>query len=743
MSASFQECFEEIQPGSLKSTWSPSAFESYLKRVFGDLVRKGYSFTDEELVCTWVRGCPFKDDWFFREYASVLAARKQPLPVALHEALAQLPPTTDSYRKSLVLAARNDSWAGEAVVFRPGDAWGRRAAADLNHMDEAERGAFRELAALAMKQGGAKPSKAFRFSSRGIVETIDPRRFEERLRDWVEALGPKETKVQVTEHNGTVLRGLLWSVAELPGASIDVLLGDAAVACLRKIPGAGAVCARVGNGCLVALAARGTMSAVTQLSRVGRRVPYERAQSLVREALETAAEKAGVSQRELEELALPTLGLDPTGSRVERLGDFTFHLRIRSTGTELLVSDASGKRVKIIPDALKESHGEELKELKQAKKELDDLLPVQRLRLEELFTEEREWALADWRERYLEHPLMGGLSRRLIWRFTVGDRVTPGFCCESGQFVGSSGAPFTLRDTARVSIWHPLGEPLEVVAAWRKYLVEHGVTQPFKQAHREIYVVTDAERETRTYSNRFAGHILRQHTLAALCSARGWRMKLFGQFDGGETPSRVVPSRGLTVYCGLDNQSDEQSEAGIALFVTTGGVRVGSLQESTELETLPPRVFSEVMRDVDLFVGVASVGTDPTWHDRGRIELRNYWAEYAKAPLGESAKIRRAVLSELIPKMPALRDVAIVEGVSLRVRGKLRSYAIHLGSGNVLMEPNSQYLCIVPRTGRSEPDVSLPFEGDAMLSLILSKAVMLAADDKIKDPSIKSQLRGR
>jgi hypothetical protein len=53
-----------------------------------------------------------------------------------------------------------------------------------------------------------------------------------------------------------------------------------------------------------------------------------------------------------------------------------------------------------------------------------------------------------------------------------------------------------------------------------------------------------------------------------------------------------------------------------------------------------------------------------------------------------------------------------------------------------------RYLCIVPK-GNSEDGLNahLPFEGDRMLSIILSKAVMLAADDKIKDASILSQLK--
>lgn len=39
------------------------------------------------------------------------------------------------------------------------------------------------------------------------------------------------------------------------------------------------------------------------------------------------------------------------------------------------------------------------------------------------------------------------------------------------------------------------------------------------------------------------------------------------------------------------------------------------------------------------------------------------------------------------------------------------------------------------------PRCSRPFEEDGLLSLIISKAVMLAADDRITDPTILRQLR--
>jgi hypothetical protein len=57
------------------------------------------------------------------------------------------------------------------------------------------------------------------------------------------------------------------------------------------------------------------------------------------------------------------------------------------------------------------------------------------------------------------------------------------------------------------------------------------------------------------------------------------------------------------------------------------------------------------------------------------------------------------------------------------------------------MEPNDQYLCIVrdASSAKSE-DVFLPFEGDATLAIILSKAFLLAADTKITDETITRQI---
>jgi hypothetical protein len=62
-----------------------------------------------------------------------------------------------------------------------------------------------------------------------------------------------------------------------------------------------------------------------------------------------------------------------------------------------------------------------------------------------------------------------------------------------------------------------------------------------------------------------------------------------------------------------------------------------------------------------------------------------------------------------------------------------------------MMEPNDQYLCIVPARGVTPTNGDgtrfVPFEGDGTLAIILSKALLLADDTAIDDPTIVRQIK--
>src|SRR5436305_2324620 len=110
------------------------------------------------------------------------------------------------------------------------------------------------------------------------------------------------------------------------------------------------------------------------------------------------------------------------------------------------------------------------------------MLPAQRDRIERILAQEREWEYEKWLERYHNHPLISGLSRRLIWHFREGEKSTLA-AWTSERFVNAEDQPVEwMTPRTLVRLWHPLGSEVATVSAWRNWLERHQVTQPFKQA---------------------------------------------------------------------------------------------------------------------------------------------------------------------------------------------------------------------------------------------------------------------
>jgi hypothetical protein len=601
----------------------------------------------------------------------------------------------------------------------------------------------------------------------GQAEVLDA------ARRWL-ALGPTpgETTIQAGEAEAAYQKGFVWVLGALGRASIAPDIADFAFGCFRKIPMIGAVSHRVGNACVNALAAMPGLDGVAQLSRLATRVKYDVARRLIEKAMNQAAERNQVSRDDLEAMAVPTFGLVTAGVaagvRIERVGDCEACLTIGREGASLVWS-REGKALKSAPSNVKEEHAELLQDLNRSVKEMDGQIAAQRSRLERQLISEGTCSLERWKPWYLDHPLVSHFATRLIWEFEEGGETRTAIPWQ-GNLVDWAGHAVQPSKQARVRMWHPIRSGVQAVLSWRCWLEDHQVRQPFKQAHREIYLLTDAELETATYSNRFASHIVRQHQFASLCRERGWKFKVMGDWDSHNTPSLDLTQRNLQAKFGVESPEAEDDESttahGIYLAINTGRVEFVRLEAAQpdkaetgpfgiplprkfrglrqraplRLEEVPALVFSEVMRDCDLFVGVTSIGTDPAWNrDHPDDPHLPYWQHFAFGDLTSASEHRRVVLESLLPKL-AIRDRCRMDGRFLLVRGDLHEYRIHIGSANVLMEPGSRYLCIVQGSGDTAANLPLPFEGDRILGLVLSKALLLVNDTKIKDPTIARQL---
>jgi hypothetical protein len=597
------------------------------------------------------------------------------------------------------------------------------------------------------------PPRKWRSEAVSLIERIGRPEFLQAARCWL-ALEPMpgQPQLQVPEEEADYQKGFIWALAALGDASIAPEIGDFACACFRKIPQFGAVSHRVGNACVNALAAMPGMDAVVQLSRLATRVKYDVGRRLIEKALAQAAERNNVDRDDLEAMAVPTFGLNSDGVRVEVWGNF--HARLAVEGAKpVLAWSREGKPVKSVPAELKSTHPGALAELKKAAKELDIVLSTQRFRLERQLMSQSSCRFDRWKAWYVDHPITSVFAKHLIWEIESGGRAQTAISWRGGLVDWAGNAVAAPHDSA-VRLWHPIRSDVQTVLSWRCWLEDQGVRQPFKQAHREVYLLTDAERQTETHSNRFAAHIVRQHQFAALCRERGWQFNLMGNWDSHNTPCLELPRYNLRVEFDVDFSDEGDGEVSghaIYLTITTGRVQFFPIEPKPRrfeirrptplrLSEVPPVVFSEVMRDVDLLVGVTSIGSDPSWDaEHPGTADSEYWRQFAFGELSVAAEHRGSVLQSLLPKL-TIRDRCTLDGRFLIVRGQLNEYRIHLGSSNVITG-SGRYLCIVHGAGDTAERLPLPFDGDRVLALILSKAFLLANDASIKDETILRQLR--
>lgn len=605
-----------------------------------------------------------------------------------------------------------------------------------------------------------EPTDAWKRMAKEHVKTLGAESLRTLATRWLELfvhpthppasarrLGGTAFNPSVVRRCTAVITGLAWCSRRFDDPSLARTLGKLAEACFSEILDHAPAAARAGVACVHALRKMPGGHGFAQLLVLEPRVKEPRGRDAVQIGLKAAAKRWGWTEQDLLELGVPTFGLEG-GRRQLTFGQYTADLIVAGPRQIEVRWSKDGESLRTEPAAVKKEFEQELAEFKGIVKDIRAQLAASAMRLERLLQSERSWPYRVWRERYLEHPLLAAVGQRLIWVFEAeGEAPRTGVWLE-GALVSSSGEPQgEIAESATVRLWHPIDAHPEQVHAWRGWLHQHGVSQPFKQAYREVYLLTDAERRTGTYSNRFAWHILRRAQLRALCEQRGWIHERVTGF-GPQVTSLDFPKQGYSAELWLDQipELTEKDWSDRYVYIGTDQVRFyakASGRKRAPLESVPRRVFSEVMRDVDLFVGVASVGNDPTWGEGARHGAREYWQGYAFGDLSPTAETRRDVLKRVLPGLQALAGRWDLRDRFLVIRGDLRTYRIHVGSANVLMEPNDQYLCIVAdQSQRSEAvgRVFLPFENDATLALILSKALLLANDRQITDPTINRQI---
>ncbi|UHA73437.1 DUF4132 domain-containing protein [Paenibacillus sp. 481] len=391
--------------------------------------------------------------------------------------------------------------------------------------------------------------------------------------------------------------------------------------------------------------------------------------------------------------------------------DTHIRLKIDEEGNTELEVTSKGKTLKSVPARFKKD--EYVAELKDVKSDLTEQYRRAKRELERSMEEENCFTVSEL-AALLSNPIIQPLLRTLV--FKAGNQLGYFMKTADGlyQLEDTSGAAHLVADKDEIMIAHPLH--LYESGDWSEYqrdVFERGIRQPFKQVFRELYLVNADERAGKMKSRRYSGHQVQPSKTVALLRGRGWTVSYEEGLQKVSHQKNII----ATVYAMADWFSPADIEAPT---LETVEFLDRKSYKSIPMDQISPVLFSETMRDIDLVVSVAHVGGVDPEASLTTIELRS-------AIVRESLRLLKL-------------DNVKLEGNYARIEGKLGEYAVHLGSG-VAYKQGAGALNIIPVHSQQRGRLFLPFlDEDPRTAEILSKVVLLAEDNKIKDPQILMQL---
>lgn len=258
-------------------------------------------------------------------------------------------------------------------------------------------------------------------------------------------------------------------------------------------------------------------------------------------------------------------------------------------------------------------------------------------------------------------------------------------------------------DLYKNQIWHKFQE----------YIFKHQIIQPFKQVFRELYIKLEDELHM-CESKRYTGYQIQTQKAAGVLKQRKWNVSY------GNGLEKVFYHDNLIVqlYAQADWFSPSDIEAPSIDYVAFSSRKD---QQPVCIQDIDDILYSEIMRDLDMAVSVAYVGGVDPITSISTIELRK-------------------TIIQLTCQLMHLKNVTLKDHFA-NIQGQFNDYSIHLGSG-VIHQKGGPTIEIVPVYSQKRGKVYLPFlDEDPMSAQILTKVIMFAKDNTIKDPSILKQIQ--
>jgi HEAT repeat protein len=329
-----------------------------------------------------------------------------------------------------------------------------------------------------------------------------------------------------------------------------------------------------------------------------------------RDGLERIAEQRGMSVDDLVLKATPDFGFGASGEQRVDFGSRDIVVRLNAdSGLEF--EDDEGEVRDWFPSARKADDDEKVQAAKDRfrgmRRRIEQITQGVAERFEDAMITGRTWPLEEWRELFVEQALAFQLTRALLFEYHVGDAETPVrfAVSEEATCLDADGSELDVPEESEIGLAHPLNLDDEALDAWRTHFDERDVEPPFPQLDRETHPpesIPDDEDDLllelpkihpRPFMNRLgdlgyqrgsrrdAGLIHDAHT-----SIGDYWVELDHEGYSPEAVDAIgdVSIEGVVVW-----ERDDESAPTTLSFE----------REPLDLDELPPRIASEIVRDLE------------------------------------------------------------------------------------------------------------------------------------------------
>lgn len=240
--------------------------------------------------------------------------------------------------------------------------------------------------------------------------------------------------------------------------------------------------------------------ALIQLHHISQRAKSRPLRDNAAEFLQVVAENRGLSQEELADRLVPTLGLDDPQALSFDFGPRQFTVRFDENLNPVIfnqqnVRQKSVPRLRADDDQLKAP--EALARLKGLKKDATQVSKNLLPRLEAALRTTRRWSLADFHSLFVNHPFTRLVTQRLIWGVYPANEprcLLKAFrVAAEGEFCNAQDEPIDLPADALIGIAHPLEMTVEMRSEFAQLFADYEIMPPFRQLARCTVLLTPDE----------------------------------------------------------------------------------------------------------------------------------------------------------------------------------------------------------------------------------------------------------